>query len=110
MSDVEVHPVDEVTIVFRKIKREGRTIVKRLEIAPVPPLDGEKVQYYDIQTSVIFEGNIKIRIISEQARIGELLQWEGKQWVDRTLYCINVGRRYKLIVGITDHLSIFGVR
>ena len=110
MSDIEVHPDDEVTIVFRKIKRDGRTTVKRLETVPVPPPDGEKVQYFDIQTSVVFEGNIKIRIISEQARLGEILQWEDKQWVDRTLCCVNVGRRYKLIVGVTDHLSFFAIR
>ena len=109
MSDIEVHPGDKVTIVFRKIKIEGRTTVRRLKTVPVPPLDDEKVQYFDIRTSVVFEGNIKIRVISEQARLGEILQWEGDQWVDRTLCCVNVGK-YKLIVGVTDHLSFFAIR
>ena len=109
MKDFEIYPADDVTIVFRKVIREGPTTVEKPETGPEPPPGVDKIQYYDIQTKAIYEGNIKIRIISERANQGRLLQWSREQWVDKTMCCMIVGRKYKLIVGVTDHLSIFGV-
>ena len=111
MNNFEVHPDNEVTIVFRKIMREGHTIVKKVDTVPVTPIKDEIVQYYEIKTGAIYEGNIKIRIISEHARWGQILQWkdEEEKWVDRTLSCLKVGK-YKLITGVTDRLSWFGIR
>jgi len=107
----------EVTVVFRTIVEPGEITIKRSESVEILeelgalPLEGA-VQYYRIDTTIISEGTIKIRIIAcarDKEKQGQILEWRKGRWRDRTLYCVNVGK-YKLIVGVTDHLSGFGIR
>lgn len=114
--DYEHPSPPEVTIAFEKIITEGRVSIGRYgdDLPPgiTEPLKGA-VLYYMIDTTIVFEGRIEIRILARASdlEMGELCQWESEleQWVDRTRYCVNVGK-YKLIVGVTDHLSGFGIR
>jgi hypothetical protein len=120
-NDVEYRLDDEITVVFRKIsartlklgeislaKGSWETAQKWDILEGADELEGA-VQYYKIDTeNMDYRGIIKIRIGSEQATQGQIFEWR-RGWKDRTLYCVNVGK-YKLIVGVTDHLSGFGIR
>ncbi|MCZ2809584.1 MAG: hypothetical protein O2V44_09545, partial [Candidatus Bathyarchaeota archaeon] len=102
--DYEHPSPPEVTIAFEKIITEGRVSIGRYgdDLPPgiTEPLKGA-VRYYMIDTTIVFEGRIEIRILthaSDPETLGELYQWEAerRQWVPRTIDCVNVGQ-YKLI-------------
>lgn len=125
-SDIERHLPPEVTVVFRKITSDGDITIERsesvgiLEELGATPLE-RAVQYYKIDTTIVSEGIIKIRSIArvpkhltiermpEEETQGQIFEWRDGEWWDRTLYCVNAGN-YKLLVGVTDHLSGFGIR
>jgi hypothetical protein len=111
-EDVAVLPSDDVTIIFRNILSEGYTTVDKPERGPEPPTGLDIIHYYDIRTTAKIRGKINIRIIIDQEIISKrnrrLWQWNEriKQWTDITKY---FNSKYNLIVGETDHLSIFGI-
>ena len=111
-EDVAVLPSDDVTIVFQNILSEGHTTVDKPERGPEPPTGLDIIRYYDIQTTAQTRGKIEIRIIIEQDIVSKrnrrLWQWNERteQWKDITKY---FNSKYHLIVGETDHLSIFGI-
>ncbi len=111
-EDVAVLPTDDVTVVFENVLSEGYTAVDKPETGPEPPSGLDIIQYYNIQTTAKTRGKIGIRIIIEcdVTREGKrrLWQWNERtrQWRDITKY---FNSKYHLIVGETEHLSIFGV-
>lgn len=116
-SYIEFQLDNEITVVFRKVIKTGEINIEKSESVELlkeleaRPLDGA-VQYFRIDTTIVTEGIIKIRILvraRDKETKGQILEWRNGKWCDRTLYCVNVGI-YKLIVGVTDHLSGFGIR
>lgn len=111
-EDVAVLPTDDVTIVFENVLSEGYTTLDKPETGPEPPSGFDIIHYYDIRTTAKTRAKIEIRIIIECDVIHEaerrLWQWNERanQWRDITKY---FNSEYHLIVGETDHLSIFGV-
>ncbi len=103
-----------VTIAFEKVLKEGAVSIQSYRdcVPPgIPKLDGVNL-YYVINTTIVSEGRIEIRIlapISDPEIEGKILEWRDDEWIDRTVYSVKVGH-YRLIVGVTDHLSGFGIR
>lgn len=109
------HPSSSgITIAFKDDPGEvDVTIVMHTSPRTLPPpmkeLEGSTL-YYIINTS-IESGKVEIRILApfDRAREGEIHEWIGEQWVERTTYSVKVGH-YTLVVGEVDHLSGFGIR
>jgi hypothetical protein len=115
--EYEYHLPPEVTIVVKDSLPRAFTIVRH----PSKPEDWDSIpegvgeeRYYTIEQvkGKVSKGNIKIRIIapaSAPETRGQIFELTGEQWEDRTLYSVNVGQN-KLVVGVIDHLSGFGIR
>jgi hypothetical protein len=103
--------VKNVAITFEGVTKEGVTTVKELDSGPEPS-KGEKISfYYKIKTTAEYAGKIKIRIVlpcEGDADERKLYQWikEKEKWKEITK---RYNARYHTIVGVTEHLSIFGV-
>jgi hypothetical protein len=129
-STYEHHSPPEVTIVFEvppevsarlKINPRGIVSIGRYgnDVPPgmtqLPPSKTEIKgvdQYYMIDSTIDSE-RIEIRILahsSDPDLVGKIYQWTGEYWDELEFQeSRNVGK-YKLIIGVTDHLSGFGIR
>jgi len=101
---ITVFPVDDVGLIFAFVVKEGDTTVAKPKSVAVP-LRGTK-QYYEIRTGALYSGKIKIMIFCDGAT--ELWQFNERtgKWKNITK---NFNSTYHLIIGGTDHLSMFGV-
>jgi hypothetical protein len=108
-THVAVFPTDDITVVFDRVDSEGSTTIGKPTTGPEPPEGKRITQYYDIRTEAEVSGKISIRIILERGttrgKERRLLQWNDG-WKDITTH---FSPRFSMIVGETDHLSIFGV-
>lgn len=114
-TNIAVFPTADVTLVFERITRKGKTTVEKLETAPEPLKDFSVEQYYKIETTAEYSGKIEIRVIcplsmlfyTDATKI-KLWQYNRKthKWKDLRARFVT---KYNLIIGETDHLSIFGV-
>lgn len=111
--NVAVVPTDDVTVVFEAIQRDGETIVEKSETGPEPMMGFSVEQYYRIDTTAEYSGKIEIRIIcplsmlfcTDVAKV-KLWQYEKAGWKDLGARFV---AKYNLVIGATNHLSIFGV-
>jgi parallel beta-helix repeat protein len=115
-ENATVFPIDDVGLIFENVAVEGSTIVSKTETGPEPP-SGFKLagQYYGVETTASYSGNITIRIIYEDSDMTQeeeeslqLMQWNEtlQQWIDITTY---VDVENNVIYGETTHLSMFAI-
>jgi parallel beta-helix repeat protein len=113
-EDVTVFPIEDVGLTFETVSVAGFTTINKTVAGPEPPLGFEIAgQYYDIQTTANYSGQIEVRITYDDAGMTQveeealrLRQWSVTQWVDITTY---VDTANNVIYGIAPHLSMFGV-
>ncbi len=103
--------VQNVAVTFEGVESKGVTTVQELDSGPAPPEGKEILYYYRIKTSAEYAGKIKIRIVlpcEGDTDERKLYQWirEKEKWVHITKH---YHAKYHTIVGVTEHLSIFGV-
>ena len=110
---VAVVPADDVTLVFEAIQGDGETVAEKSETGPEPMMGFSVEQYYSINTTAEYSGRIEIRIICPLSMLFytdvtkvKLWQYEKAGWKDLGARFV---AKYNLIIGVTDHLSIFGV-
>jgi len=109
LVDVQVRGV---AVVFTRVTSDGSTTVEEPATGPRPPKGVEISKYYRIETSAKSKGKIMIRIILPRdvppAETRKLLQWDEKNesWDDITTH---YNSELNVIIGKTEHLSIFGV-
>jgi len=104
---ITVFPIDDVGLIFAFVVKKGSTTVnKEPETRPDPPSGFKIKQYYEIRTEALYSGKIKIIIFCDSAT--ELWQFNERtrKWKNITK---NFNPTYHLIIGETDHLSMFGV-
>jgi len=101
---ITVFPIDDVGLIFAFVVKKGYTTIAKPKSVTVP-LTGAK-QYYEIRTEALYSGKIKIIIFCDSAT--ELWQFNERtrKWKNITK---NFNPTYHLIIGETDHLSMFGV-
>jgi hypothetical protein len=108
------HPSSSgITIAFKDAPEvvDVTIVMYRDSVPPgMEPLERSTL-YYKIDTTIEDTGKVEIRILApfDRALEGEIHEWTGKQWEDRTSYSVKVGH-YTLVVGEVDHLSGFGIR
>ena len=114
-KNVVVFPTDDVYLIFEKVTKKSVTKVTKPTPGTVPkprqPRGFRVRQYYDIRTTAGISGKISIRIIYDSAaqlKKEERLQlWQqNKRWNNITKH---FNRKYHLLIGETDHFSMFGV-
>jgi parallel beta-helix repeat protein len=113
-ENVTVFPTENVSLTFQNVTVAGSTTVNKTAVGPEPPLGFELAgQYYDIQTTVDYSGQIEVRIIYDDSNMSllaekalRLRQWNMTQWIDITTHVDTVNN---VIYGVAPHLSMFGV-
>jgi parallel beta-helix repeat protein len=113
-ENVTVFPIEEVGLTFETVTAAGFTTINKTVTGPEPPLGFEIAgQYYDIQTTANYSGQIEARISyvdADMTQVAEealrLRQWNTTQWIDITT---RVDTANNVIYGIAPHLSMFGV-
>jgi len=113
-ENVTVFPTEDVDLTFENVTTAGSTTVNKTSTGPEPPSGFEIAgQYYDIQTTASYYGQIEVRIVyddSGMTQVAEealrLRQWNVTEWVDITTYVDTVNN---VIYGTAPHLSMFGV-
>jgi parallel beta-helix repeat protein len=113
-ENVTVFPTENLSLTFQNVTAAGSTTVNKTGVGPEPPLGFEFAgQYYDIQTTAGYSGQIEIRIIYDDSNMSllaeealRLRQWNTTQWINITTYVDVVNN---VIYGVSPHLSMFGV-
>jgi len=116
-KNVAVFPTDDVGLIFEKVTKKGITTVTKPKPKTVPkprhPPGFKVKQYYKIETTARFSEKLEIRIIYDSAatlKKEESLQlWQqqpNRKWENITK---RFNRKYYLLIGETDYLSIFGI-
>jgi parallel beta-helix repeat protein len=113
-ENVTVFPTEDVDLTFDNVTTAGSTTVNKTSTGPEPPSGFEIAgQYYDIQTTASYSGQIEVRIIYDDSGMTQaaeealrLRQWNVTEWVDITTYVDTVNN---VIYGVAPHLSMFGV-
>jgi len=124
-ENITVFPAADVGVLFENVTEEGSTTVNKTGTGPeTPPMYVVK-QYYNIETTANYSGNIMVKIIydidvdadfglgrivaPEEEKSLQLMQWNEttQQWEEVTTH---IDMKNNLVVGETNHLSIFGVR
>jgi parallel beta-helix repeat protein len=109
-------PAEGVGLTFGNVTEGGFTTVNKTSIGSAPPQDFKLLgQYYDINTTAIYSGSIRIRIVYDDSTIAEgeekalkLMQWNEtlQEWVNMTT---DLDIQSNIVFGETTHLSLFGV-
>jgi parallel beta-helix repeat protein len=113
-ENVTVFPTEDVGLTFETVTAAGSTTVNTTATGPEPPLGFEFAgQYYNIQTTASYTGQIDVRIIYDDSGMTQvtenalrLRQWNTTQWIDITTYVDTINN---VIYGVASHLSMFGV-
>jgi parallel beta-helix repeat protein len=115
-ENVTVFPTNAVGLIFENVATGGSTTVDKTATGPAP-FSGYKIegQYFSIQTTASYSGNITIRITYDDTHMTQqeeeslqLMHWNEttQQWENITTH---VDIENNVIYGETNHLSVFAV-
>jgi hypothetical protein len=109
-KEITIVASDEITLIFKNVEEGDIINVEKLTEGPKSPERFEILQYYKIETKASFD-RVEIRVIipcEMKAGVRRLWQWleKSEEWKDITTI---FSSKYHLLIGETNHLSIFGI-
>jgi ABC-type transport system substrate-binding protein len=113
-ENVTVSPLNGVDLTFDNVTVAGSTTLIKNATGPELPSGFELFgEYYDIQTTAHYSGQIEVKIAYDDAGMTQvaeealrLREWNTTEWIDITTYADTVNN---VIYGMAPHLSMFGV-